>query len=212
MSEHNLPYYLIGITGGSASGKSLLIKNLRELFSDSELCIISQDDYYKTIDQQQTDEQGVHNFDMLESIDTDLMYQDLLTLSKGKEVLKKEYIFERKDKEPLIKTFKPTPVVILEGLFIFAIPTISNLIELSVFIDCDADIRFERRLKRDVMERGIPEEKVLHQWKHHVIPAHKNFVKPYRKTADIVINNYDNMKKGIELISNHIRSKLNGNK
>jgi uridine kinase len=209
MSQHKTPYYLIGITGGSASGKSLLIQTLRSQFSEEELCIISQDDYYKSIDQQQADEHGVHNFDLLESIDSEQMYNDLLSLAEGKDVVKKEYIFERKDKEAIYKTFKPAPVVIVEGLFIFAVPAISSLIDLSVFIDCDSELRFERRLKRDVVERGIPEDKVLHQWKHHVIPAHKSFIKPYRKTADIVINNYNNMKKGIDLLSNHIRMVLN---
>lgn len=209
MSEQNLPYYLIGITGGSASGKSQLIQLLKDRFSENELCVVSQDDYYKTIDQQKTDELGVHNFDMLESIDSELMHKDLFALAEGKEVVKKEYIFELKNKEPAFKTYKPAPVVIVEGLFIFAFPAISDLIDLSVFVDCDADLRFERRLKRDVMERGIPEEKVFHQWKHHVIPAHKYHVKPYRKTADIVINNYESMDKGVEIIANHIRTILN---
>jgi uridine kinase len=209
MTKQAMPYYLIGITGGSASGKSLLIQNLRYQFSEQELCIISQDDYYKTIDQQQTDEYGVYNFDMLESIDSELMYKDLLTLAKGNEVVKKEYIFEIKDKEASNKIFKPAPVVIVEGLFVFAFPAISALFDLSVFIDCDSELRFERRLKRDVMERGIPEEKVFHQWKHHVIPSHKNFVKPYRITADIVINNYNDMNKGASILSNHIRAILN---
>ena len=209
MSKLNLPYYLIGITGGSASGKSLLIQTLRKLFSDKELCIISQDDYYKSIDQQQLDEFGVHNFDLPESIDSELMYNDLLILSKGKEVIKKEYIFERKDIEPVLKIFKPAPVVIVEGLFVFAYPSISSLIELSVYVDCDEDLRFERRMRRDVMERGIPQEKVIHQWKYHVMPAHTNFVKPYKKTADIIINNYQDMNEGISLISNHISTILN---
>jgi len=209
MPEPILPYYLIGITGGSASGKSLLIQTLRGLFSEQELCIVSQDDYYKTIDQQQTDEHGIHNFDLPESIDSELMYQDLLSLAKGKEVIKKEYIFERKDKDAGFKTFKPAPVVIIEGIFVFSFPAISSLIELSVFVDCNADLRFERRFKRDIMERGISEEKVLHQWKYHVIPAHKNYVKPFRKTADIIINNYSSMDKGVALISNHIHAILN---
>ena len=208
MLQNNLTYYLIGITGGSASGKSLLIQTLRELFSEQELCIISQDDYYKTLEQQQTDEHGVHNFDLLESIDSERMYSDLLKLAEGKEVVKKEYIFERTDKEAGNKVFKPAPVVIVEGLFVFAFPDISSLIDLSIFVDCDSDIRFERRLRRDVMERGIPQEKVLHQWKYHVIPAHKSFVKPYRNTADLVINNYNSMKKGVELLSNHITALL----
>jgi uridine kinase len=209
MKQHKFPYYLIGITGGSASGKSLLIQTIRGRFSENQLCIISQDDYYKSLDQQKADDHGIHNFDLLESIDSEQMHKDLLLLGKGEEVIKKEYIFERKDKDAGFKVFKPAPVVIVEGLFIFAFPAISRLIDLSVFIDCDSEIRFERRLKRDVKERGIPEEKVMHQWKYHVIPAHKDFVKPYRKTADIVINNYRNMNKGVEILCDHIGAVLN---
>jgi uridine kinase len=209
MMNQILPYYLIGITGGSASGKSLLIHNLRNIFSEKELCIISQDDYYKPLAQQQKDEFGVHNFDLPESIDSGLMYNDLLTLAAGKEVIKKEYVFELKDKEPLLKKFKPAPVVIVEGIFVFAYTAVSSLIEFSVYVDCDADLRYERRIKRDVVDRGIAVEKVIHQWKYHVMPAHEKYVNPVKKIADIIINNYHDMSEGLDLVSNHIHAILN---
>ena len=182
------------------------------MFTADELCIISQDDYYRPLEEQKTDGFGVHNFDLPESINSEQMYQDLLQLAVGKEVIKKEYIFERKDAEPRMKVFKPAPVVIVEGIFVFAYPFITDLIELSVYVDCSADLRYERRMRRDVVDRGIPEEKVIHQWNHHVMPAHQTYVKPLKKTADIIINNHHDMNEGMSLVANHIRAVLDGKK
>jgi uridine kinase len=208
MPQNNkLNYYLIGITGGSASGKSLFIQTLRSRFTTEELCIISQDDYYKQLELQKKDDKGVTNF--VDSIDDRQMLSDLLSLSEGVEVHRKEYLFECKDREPIIKVFKPAPVVILEGLFVFAYPEITRLADLKIFIHCKGKIRYDRRMRRDITERGIPEEKVIHQWNYHVKPAFRQYVKPARMEADLVVNNFAAMDAALEVVANHIRCKLN---
>lgn len=204
-----LTYYLIGIIGGSASGKSLLISELRHLFSKDEICVISQDDYYKPPEFQLRDNKGIINFDLPEAIDAEKMFEDLISLSEGKTIKKQEYIFEHKDKIPELKIFKPSPIIIIEGIFLFYYKKISQLLDLKVFIHSDQEIRFKRRLERDTIERGISKKMIIHQWQNHVKPAFEKYVLPFIKRSDIVINNDTHYNKALEVLVNQIRTFLN---
>jgi len=164
--------YIIGISGGSASGKTSFLKELRSAFPIDMLCIVSQDNYYKPKEQQQKDENGEINFDLPESINRLGFYNDLLSLIKGNEVSIKEYTFNNAGKKSSEIILKPATVIIMEGLFIFYYDEIRALLDLKVYIDARDEVKLQRRLKRDHDERGYGQESVLYQWNNHVMPSY----------------------------------------
>lgn len=196
--------YLIGITGGSASGKSYLIKALRELVSEKVLAIISQDDYYKSIELQKKDSSGMYNFDLPEAIDHEYFHRDLIKLCKGETVQKTEYTFNHPEKVPALRIFNPAPVIIAEGLFLFCYLPTFKMFDLTIFIDCDEKTCFQRRMERDRQERGIPAETIIYQWENHVKPAFDNYVLKFKDQANLVIHNNNDFNEQISILADFI--------
>lgn len=199
--------FLISITGGSATGKSSILKELSDKFGD-QITIISQDDYYKPIKFQHKDEKGIYNFDLPDAIDHVEFLNDLYKISTGETVERPEYTFNHPDKIPAIKCFKPNMVIIVEGLFVLYKTEIERLVDFKVFISADEDICFERRRKRDIDERGIPEDVFLHQWNYHVLPAYRKYVAKYKEESDFIIDNNNNYSKGLKQLSELIENKM----
>ena len=206
-SQQQKSIFLISICGGSATGKSSFLNELRHKFDD-DITIISQDDYYKPIEQQFMDEQGVYNFDLPGSIDHEAFLADLLKISAGNAVEKLEYTFNHPDKIPAVKHFKPSKVIIIEGLFVLHHPEVAQMTDYKVFISADEEICYKRRHKRDIHERGIPEEVFMHQWNHHVLPAYRNHVSVYREMCDLIIDNNVSFRDGFETLSSIISNAL----
>ncbi|HSZ24883.1 MAG TPA: uridine kinase [Cytophagaceae bacterium] len=201
--------YVIGICGGSSSGKTLFISRLKELFSKEQVCVISQDEYYKEKKVQVVDEKGIENFDLPTAIDADTFQTDLQKLMKGETVYKLEYTFNNPLLVPKMLEYKPAPVLIVEGIFIFHYEKIYSLIDFSIFIHTKKDLKLDRRIKRDAVERGYDLEHVLYTQKNHVQPAYQKFIKPFRHEADIVIpNNERGFDKALELVAILIKSKF----
>jgi uridine kinase len=200
--------YIIGIAGGSASGKTSFLKDLKDKMPKGSVCIISQDNYYKPIEEQQTDENGEVNFDLPESIDRNHFYDDLKKLRQGDTIKIKEYTFNNKDKEPGHLLVKPAPVIVMEGLFIFHYEEIKKALDLRIYIDAHESVKLERRIKRDSQERGYPEKTVRYQWDNHVMPSYKKFLRPYRDDCHIIITNNSHYTKGLEVLTNHLTSLL----
>jgi uridine kinase len=200
----NLYPYLIGIAGGSASGKTYFLREIRNCFSENEVCIISQDNYYRPVNEQQKDEQGEINFDLPEGIDDVQFLKDITNLGTGKLVHREEYMFNQEGVKSKIITMQPAPVIITEGIFLFHFHSIKKMLDLKIFLDSRDDIKLKRRLQRDFTERGIAEEVILYQWHHHVIPAYNRFLLPYRDEADVILTNNESFKKGFELIRDHV--------
>jgi uridine kinase len=200
---------IIGISGGSGSGKTTFIKALRAHFSEAQLCIISQDDYYRPREEQLVDANGIQNFDLPESIDLKAFLYDINELIQGKIVQRLEYTFNNKDAEASYVTFKPAPVIVVEGLFIFHDKGISDLLDFSIIIQAKASDKIIRRILRDQKERNYPIEDVLYRYKHHVMPSFEKYIEPYIDTVDVVVNNNDSYEKGASLIKYFIESVLN---
>ena len=194
--------YIIGITGGSGSGKTTLIKHLSGLYSDEQICIISQDDYYRPRHEQKTDKQGVQNFDLPFSIDDEAFAKDIQRLLAGEIVTREEYVFNNADATPAIHTFRPAPIIIVEGLFIFHFENIKKLIDLKIFVHAPDHLKIIRRIKRDRIERNYPLDDVLYRYENHVQPAYKKYIEPYLEVADLVINNIDenSIEKGVNVL------------
>ncbi len=198
--------YLIGIAGGSASGKTTFIRELHRQFNDQEICVISQDHYYKPLSEQVADENGEINFDDPNGIDFGRLKRDIRALKRGKKVDIVEYTFNNPNKFPQPLTFHPAPVVIVEGLFIYTDEQLGKLFDLKLYIEADLDVMLQRRMERDTKERGMNKQQVHYQWENHVLPSYERFLLPYREHVDMVILNNTHFKESLKVVVNHIGS------
>ena len=198
--------FLIGIAGGSGSGKTSFIRRLREQFTESKLCIVSMDDYYRPRDQQHTDEQGEKNFDLPKSFDKKAFRRDIERLMEGETVEKEEYTFNQAGAVPKTLTFRPAPVIIVEGLFVFHLKKIAPMLDLKIFINAKENLKVIRRIYRDQVERGYPLEDVLYKYQHHVLPSFEKYIQPYKDEADVVINNNQDFERGLAVVSGFLKS------
>jgi len=203
--------FIIGITGGSGSGKTTFIKKITEAFSKEQVCIISQDDYYRPIDEQFVDNQGVENFDLPTSIDEAAFVNDVKKLISGEVITKEEYCFNNDKSTAKTLTFQPAPVIIVEGLFIFYYQKMMELLDLKVFIDAKENLKVIRRIKRDRVERNYPLDDVLYRYQYHVLPAFEKYIEPYRNDCDLIINNNENFDRGLEVMTGFLRDYLGKN-
>lgn len=194
----------MGIAGGSASGKTSFLRELKEMMPEGSLCIVSQDNYYKPQEEQQRDRQGQVNYDLPSSIDRSSFHKDLLSLINGEAVERTEYTFNNPNAEPKTVRMEPAPIIVVEGLFVFHYTDIRNLLDLRIYLDVREDIKLQRRIQRDSVERGYPEQVVRYQWDNHVMPSYKKFLKPYRDEAHIIITNNISYTKGLEVLCNHL--------
>ena len=200
--------YVIGITGGSGSGKTSFIKSLRQNFSEKEICIVSQDDYYLTKEFQKKDKNGIENFDRPGSIDKKAFTKDVLALIAGKKVTRPEYTFNNENAVPSLLVFEPAKILIVEGLFIFHYKKIKKLLDLKVFVQAKDNLKVIRRISRDKLERNYPLDDVLYRYQHHVYPAFEKYILPYKDKADVVINNNSDFAAGLNVFEGFLKNKL----
>ncbi len=204
--------FILGVCGGSGSGKTTFIQALRAVFAPEELCLLSQDNYYRPIEQQSIDKDGVVNFDLPESIDNEQFYNDIQDLVAGKEILIEEYAFNNEKAEKQQLRFQPAPLLVIEGIFVFHEARIRELMDVKIFIDAKDHLRIIRRIKRDQVERNYPIDDVLYRFEHHVRPAYEEFIAPYMAYADLVVVNNQSFEKGLLVIEGFLRGVLRESK
>ena len=205
--------YIIGVAGGSGSGKTFFLKCFLEHFTKEEVCLVSQDDYYIPVAHTMTAEENkLYNFDLPSTIEHQNFKDDISRLLNNETIYKKEYTFNNPNATPKILEIKPAPILIVEGLFILHFREIAELLNLKIFIEADENIALERRLKRDLVERGYPHEAVMYKWINHVMPAYNEYLLPYRDECDEVITNNTHEAEDIicitEAISKELREKI----
>ena len=198
---------LIGITGGSGSGKTHFLKKLMETLPEEDMSLFSMDNYYFPIHLQEKDENGVENFDRPESIDRARFFEDLKKLKSGQSLTIREYNFNYLSKERQQIHIPAAPIIIVEGLFTFYFDEIADLIDLKLYIDTPDYLMLKRRILRDAEERGYDLSDVLYRYEHHVTPAFHQYIAPYRHTADLVIPNHKNFDTAVDVITAYIRRK-----
>lgn len=200
--------YTIGITGGSGAGKTHFIQELAKRFNKNEVCLISQDHYYKPLDRQHPDDQGVENFDLPSAIDHEEFHQDIIKLKAGQSITRKEYVFNNLSALPHDLEFVPAPVLIVEGLFIQYFDNVNNELDLSIFIEAKDHLKLVRRIKRDKDERGYDLADVLYRYQHHVMPVYENLIEPLKNKADLIIPNNRHFERALEILTCAIQGKL----
>jgi len=202
--------YVIGIAGSSGSGKTFFLNCFLKHFKSREVTLISQDDYYIPANTKTQEENRLYNFDVPESIDRKAFYTDILDLFEGRTIHKEEYTFNNPALKPKMLEIQPAPILIVEGLFIFHYEEVNNLLDYRIFLDADEDIALERRLKRDLEERGYDRDDVLYKWVNHVVPSYTEFLLPYRERCDQIIVNNLNDPEPIWAITDDISLRLRG--
>lgn len=177
---------VIGIAGGTGSGKSTMIRKIKKEFND-EITILSHDFYYKRHDDITFEERKKLNYDHPNAFDTDLMISHIRQLKQWKSIKRPVYDFTIHNRIDKTVTVKPAKVVVVEGILIFENKELIDLCDIKVFIDTDADVRIIRRILRDVRERGRTLDSVVNQYLTTVKPMHEQFVEPSKKYADIIV-------------------------
>ncbi len=200
--------FTIGITGGTGSGKTTLINKIKKHFSENEICFVSMDDYYKPRDNQLTDGNGEKNFDLPASFERAQFVEDLQRLIKGETIQRKEYTFNNDLKTAGTIIYKPSKILIIEGIFVFYFEEVADLIDLKVYVDAYDSIRLKRRIERDRIERNYPLEDVLYRYENHVLPTNKKYIEPFKLLADIVINNNNSLDTASEMLIGFLKNKL----
>ncbi len=201
--------YIIGVSGGSGSGKTYLLKQLTQQVGADNITTISLDNYYRPQEEQPIDSDGIVNFDRPESIDNQLFAKHLRQLREGKTVEIEEYTFNNPNAKPKLLTFTPAPVIILEGLYVFHFEETAKLIDLRIFVDTRPELMIKRRILRDNVERGYSIEDVLYRYEHHVIPAFDEFIHKHRHQADVVLPNYSGFDRFLDMFVPFVKSKAN---
>jgi uridine kinase len=183
---------IIGIAGGSGSGKTFFLKSFLHYFKTDQVTLVSQDDYYIPAGEMTQEENKLYNFDLPSTIDDQQFLLDIKKLINGETVYKKEYNFNNPLAVTKILEISPAPIIIVEGLFILHFKHIHELLDHKIYIEADEHIALERRIQRDGIERGYPEEDVLYKWHNHVVPAYQEYLLPYRDGCDQIIYNNSN--------------------
>ncbi len=199
---------IIGIAGGTGSGKTTLTERLRDHFGQNEVSVINHDSYYKRHDELPYAERCKLNYDHPDSFDTELMVQHLQALRRGEAVEVPVYNYAIHNRSDQTITVRPAPVIIVEGILIFASPELCRLMDLKVFVDTDADVRILRRIVRDVKARGRTLDSVVTQYLTTVKPMHEQFVEPSKRKADLIVpeggRNEVALDMLIKWVSNHL--------
>ena len=199
---------IIGIAGGTGSGKTTLADKLVNSFGREEVSILRHDAYYKRHDNMTFEERCKLNYDHPDAFDNDLLVEHILDLKEGKSIEMPVYDYTIHNRSDETITVEPAPVVILEGILIFAEPTLCDLMDIKVFVDTDADVRILRRIIRDVNERGRSLDNIIRQYLTTVKPMHEQFVEPSKRRADIIIPEGGRNEVALDMLIHRIRVHL----
>ena len=200
---------LIGIAGGTGSGKTTVVNQIVNELPTTIVGVISQDSYYKDLLHMTKEERNNVNFDHPNAIDFLLLIAHLKQLKENKAIQKPSYSFVDETRLEETVLIEPRKVIILEGILVLSNPKIRELLDIKIFVQADSDERLIRRLQRDIKERGHTIEKVLHRYRTAVKPMHNQFIEPSKEFADIIIpnNNYNTV--AINVVKTIINEKLN---
>jgi uridine kinase len=199
---------IIGICGGTGSGKTTIAKKIVETVGAANVVMLEQDSYYRNLSDMPLDARHKANFDHPDSVDSELIVNHLRRLRGGLPIEMPVYDFRTHTRTTFVETIEPKTVVLIEGILIFAEKRILQQLDVKVFVDTPDDIRFIRRLRRDIAERGRTMESVIEQYLMTVRPMHYEFVEASKRHADIIVPEGGNSEMTVEMLCSLIREKL----
>ena len=199
---------MIGIAGGTGSGKSTLTKHLKETFGE-DVTVLMHDNYYKAHDDLSYEERSKLNYDHPNAFDTDLMIEHVKQLRAGKPITCPVYDFSAHNRSKDVTIIQPNKVMIVEGILIFECKELIDLLDIKIFVDTDADVRILRRIQRDTKERGRSLDSIISQYLNTVKPMHEQFVEPSKKYADLIVPEGGENRVALEMIMQRVASHLN---
>jgi len=199
---------IIGVAGGTGSGKTTVAQNILDRVGAEHIGYIPHDAYYKDLQHLSKSERAKVNFDHPDSLETSLLIQHLQQLRRGNPVEIPVYDFTIHTRTDKTEHIEPAPIILVEGILIFVEPELRDEFDVKLFIDTDADIRFIRRLRRDIHERGRSSESVIQQYLKTVRPMHLEFVEPSKRYADVIIPEGGFNEVAIEMVAARIRGLL----
>lgn len=197
---------VIGVAGGTGSGKSTLVKRLQEAFRNEDVATLCHDYYYKAHPELSYQERTQLNYDHPESFDTDMLVEHIRALKNNQTIERPVYSFVEHNRTDEKVTVKPSKVIIIDGILIFENKELRELMDIKVFVDTDADIRLARRILRDVRDRGRTMESVITQYTNTVKPMHEEFVEPSKRHADVIIPEGGFNSVAVQMLIQNIRS------
>ena len=204
---HAVKPLVIGICGGTGSGKTAVAKKLMEAFPD-EAVLLSMDYYYRAHDDLTYEERCLINYDHPDSLEIPLMIKHLKELKEGKTVIVPQYDFTVHNRSKAVLILESRPIIIVEGILLFADDALANLMDIRIFVDTDADVRVLRRAKRDIRERGRTMESVMEQYLATVKPMHERYVEPCKKKAHIIVPEGGKNTIAMEMLISTVEKKL----
>lgn len=199
---------VIGIAGGTGSGKTTITRKIVEHFGDS-VSVIRHDNYYKAHHEMSYEERSKLNYDHPDSLDTDMMIEDVIALKNGKTVYCPVYDFGIHDRTDATEEIKPAKVLVIEGILIFENKRLCDEMDIKIFVDTDADVRILRRIMRDVKKRERSLESVVDQYLTTVKPMHEQFVEPSKRNADIIVPEGGHNLVALDMVMERVRAHLN---
>jgi uridine kinase len=200
----------IGVAGGSGSGKSTVVAALVKAVGPENVALLPHDAYYRPYSGMSLDERRRLNWDHPDRLETELLVRHLSDLSAGRAIERPVYDFNAYSRLPQTERVEPRAVVIVDGILILTEPALRDLLDIKVFVDTDADIRFIRRLRRDILERGRELSSVIEQYLKTVRPMHLDFVEPSKRYADLIIPEGGYNRVAIEMLVARVRQTVEG--
>ena len=202
------PVVTIGVAGGSGSGKTTVSNAILERVGTEHIAYVAHDSYYKDIADIPHSHANIINFDHPDALETELLIQHIAQLKRGQAVDVPIYDFKTYRRTGQVQRVEPQPIILVEGILIFAEPELRRLFDMRIFVDTAADLRFIRRLQRDLNERGRTVESVIKQYLQSVRPMHMDFVEPSKRYADVIIPRGGHNLVAIEMVAARIRNML----
>lgn len=205
MTNNNI--MIIGVAGGTGSGKTTLARHIANAFGD-RVAVITHDSYYRRQDNKSIEERALQNYDHPDAFETDLLCQHLKMLAEGQAVEVPVYDYTIHNRASSTTRVEPKPVIVLEGILLFSDEELRSMMDLKIFVDTDADERILRRIVRDTKERGRTLESVIKQYLTTVKPMHDAFVEPYKRYADVIVPGGGDNPAALDMIITRIHKQL----
>ncbi|SFF09103.1 uridine kinase [Sunxiuqinia elliptica] len=199
---------IIGIAGGTGSGKTTVVRKIIEQLPQNEVAVISQDSYYRDNSHLPMEERKEINFDHPDSIEFSLLTKHLAELKTGQSIEEPTYSYLTCTRQKTTRTISPKSVLIVEGILVLSNASLRKMLDIKAYVDCDSDVRLSRVIQRDIIERGRNVQEVLTRYEETVRPSHLQFIEPTKRFADIIIPQGGNNTVAINIFTNFIKQNL----